>query len=43
MSDFQYSKDITINASSEAIYDIVADFNRHKELAGSGELNTIRQ
>ena len=43
MPDFQYSKDITINASAEAIYDIVADFNKHKELAGSGELNTIRQ
>ena len=43
MVDFQYREEATINASPEAIYDIVSNFSRHKELAGSGEINTIRQ
>ena len=43
MIDFLYSTEATINASPQAIFDIVSNPARHAELAGSGELNTIRQ
>jgi hypothetical protein len=43
MLDFEYRTEITINASPESIYDIVSNFSRHQELAGSGEIKTIRQ
>ena len=43
MIDFSHSTEITINASPQAVFDIVADPSRHKELAGSGELNVVRQ
>ena len=43
MIDFSYSTEITVNASPKAIFDIVSNPARHAELAGSGELNSIRQ
>jgi len=43
MIDFSYSTEVTINASPQAIFDIVSNPARHVELAGSGELNMIRQ
>ncbi len=43
MIDFAYSTEATINASPQAIFDIVSDPSRHVELAGSGELNTVAQ
>ena len=38
MIDFSYSTETTINASPQAIFDIVSNPARHVELAGSGEL-----
>ena len=43
MSDFEHSKEIVINASPEAVFNIVSDLTRHKELAGSGELVKVRK
>ena len=43
MIDFAYSTEITINASPQAIFDIVSNPSKHIELAGSGELTTMRQ
>ena len=43
MLDFSHSTETTINASPQAIFDIVSNLSRHAELAGSGELNTVRQ
>jgi hypothetical protein len=43
MLDFSYSTEITINASQQAIFDIVSDPAKHAELAGSEELNKITQ
>ena len=43
MIDFSYSTETTINASPQAIFDIVSDLTRHVELAGSGELNNGSQ
>ena len=43
MIDFSYSTEATINASAQTIFDIVSDPSRHTELAGSDELNNIRQ
>ncbi len=43
MTDFHVSKDTTIDASPEAIFAIVSDLTRHKQLAGSGELVDIRK
>ena len=43
MIDFSYSTEATINASPQAICDIVSNPARHAELAGSAELTTIRQ
>ena len=43
MPDFAYSSEITINASPQAIFDIVSDPTKHAELAGSNELNKITQ
>ncbi|PKB79683.1 MAG: hypothetical protein BZY88_12040 [SAR202 cluster bacterium Io17-Chloro-G9] len=43
MVDFAYSTETTINASPQAIFDMVSNPARHAELAGSGELNTVRQ
>ena len=42
MSDFEHSQEIVIKASPEAVFKIVSDFTRHKELAGSGELVNVR-
>ncbi len=42
MPDFQVSKSITINAPPEKLYDIVAGVTRHTELAGSGEILSVR-
>ena len=43
MLDFSYSTEITINASPQAIFDIVSNSSRHVELAGSAELTSMRQ
>ncbi len=43
MIDFAYSTEITVNASPQAIFDIVCNPSRHVELAGSAELNSMRQ
>ena len=43
MADFSYSSEITINASPQAIFDIVSDPSKHAELAGSEELKKITQ
>lgn len=43
MADYQHSKEIVINASPEAVFNIVGDLMRHEELAGSGELVEVRQ
>ena len=42
MVDLHAAKETVINASPEAIFNIVGDLARHKELAGSGELVTVR-
>jgi hypothetical protein len=41
--DFAYSTETTINASPQAIFDIVSDLSRHVELAGSDELKKVTQ
>ena len=43
MLDFAYSTEETINASPQAIFDIVSNLSGHVALAGSGELNTATQ
>ena len=43
MLDFTHSTEITINASPQAVFDIVSDPSRHIELAGSGELNKVER
>ena len=42
MIDFSYSTEITVNASPQAIFDIVSNPTRHVDLAGSAELSTMR-
>ena len=43
MIDFSYSTEITVNASPQAIFDIVSNPTRHVDLAGSTEFSTMRQ
>ena len=43
MIDFIYSTEAMINASPQAIFDIVSNPSKHVELAGSGELNKVAQ
>jgi len=43
MADWQESKDIVINASPDAVFDVVGDLARHRDLADSGELVAVRQ
>ena len=43
MLDFSYITETTINASPQAIFEIVSNPAKHAELAGSGELNKIVQ
>ena len=43
MIDFSSSKEITVKASPEAVFDVVGDLMRHQELAGSGEVLAIRK
>ena len=43
MLDFAYSTETTVNASPQAIFDIVSNPSRHAELAGSKELNKVSQ
>ena len=43
MVDFAHSTEATINASPQAIFDIVSNPARHLELASSGEINKIGQ
>ena len=42
MPDFHAVKEVVVNASPEAVFSIVSDFSKHRELAGSGELVTVR-
>ena len=42
MSDFQTTREISINATPETVFGIISDFTRHKELAGLGELVNVR-
>ena len=42
MIDFSYIAEVTINANPQAIFDIVSNPANHAELAGSGELNSVR-
>ena len=41
MADFHYSTEATIPASPQSLFDIVADFGGHSELAGSEEVLSI--
>jgi len=41
MADFSYSTEATINAPADKIFGIVADPNKHVELAGSDEIKKI--
>ncbi len=43
MIDFSHSTEITVNASPQAIFDLVSDPSRHVELAGSAELTSMRK
>ncbi|MAF51844.1 MAG: SRPBCC family protein [SAR202 cluster bacterium] len=43
MVDFSYSTETDINASPQAIFDIVSDLTRHPELAGSDEIKSVTQ
>jgi uncharacterized protein YndB with AHSA1/START domain len=43
MIDFSYSTETTIDATPQAIFDIVSNPARHVELAGSQELNKVGQ
>ena len=43
MIDFAHSTEGTINASPQALFDIVSNPAKHVELAGSGELNRVGQ
>lgn len=43
MLDFAYSTETKVNASPQAVFDIVSDVTRHPELAGSGEIQTIKK
>ena len=42
MIDFEASRDIVINASPEAVFGLVGDLSKHKELHGSGEVKELR-
>ena len=41
--DFHSKTEAPINAPPEAVFDILSDLERHKELAGSGELVQVRK
>jgi uncharacterized protein YndB with AHSA1/START domain len=43
MLDFSCRIEAQINAPPQVVFDIVSDPSRHKELAGSGELDTVEQ
>jgi uncharacterized protein YndB with AHSA1/START domain len=43
MLDFSCTTNTVINASPQAVFDIISDPSRHVELAGSRELNTVEQ
>jgi len=43
MVDFSYSSEVTINASPQAIFDIVSKQANHAALVGSEELRKITQ
>lgn len=43
MLDFACKADALIDASPQVVFDIISDPSRHVDLAGSGELNTLRQ
>jgi uncharacterized protein YndB with AHSA1/START domain len=42
MADFSNTSEVRINASPEAVFGLVGDLSRHKELHGSGELLATR-
>ncbi|HUF32411.1 MAG TPA: SRPBCC family protein [Acidimicrobiales bacterium] len=43
MLDFTYRTEATINADPKVVFDLVSDPALHVELAGSGELNVVKQ
>ena len=43
MLGFQHREETTVKASPEAVFAIVRDLGHHAELAGSGEVKTLRQ
>ncbi len=43
MIDLHATRETVINASPQAVFDIISDLTRHKDLAGSGELVTVRK
>ena len=43
MSDFQANQEISIKAPPQKVFGIISDFARHKEIAGLGELVTVRK
>lgn len=42
MVDFHASKEIVVDAAPEAVFSLVSDFTKHRDLAGSGELVEVR-
>jgi uncharacterized protein YndB with AHSA1/START domain len=42
MLGFQNREQATMNASREAVFAVVSDLSRHAELAGSGEVKSLR-
>ena len=43
MLDFAHRTEATINADPKVVFDIVSDPGLHAQLAGSGELNTVKE
>jgi len=43
MPDFAYQTEATVDAAPKVLFDIVRDLSLHVELAGSGELKTVRK
>ena len=43
MIDFSATKEVVVDASPEAVFSLVSDLTKHKDLAGSGELVAVRK
>lgn len=43
MADWQERMDIVIDAPPDAVFDVVGDLAKHRDIAGSGELVAVRQ